>query len=495
VATKDEAPARSKASGIQGIETRSIDWVPDTERHGKVWHQAPLWFLGNFQYFTIPIGFIGPALGLSLGWTIVAGTAGILVGTCFMALHATQGPTLGLPQMIQSRAQFGFRGVIVALFAMVFTYMAFNVADQVLLAQGLHGAFGWNANLVAIVVTVGAALLAIYGYDWVHRVFRWTLFILLPLVAIITIGVIAGKAGNVVSHHVYGFNWTGFMAQFSAAAAYNITYAGYVSDYSRYLPRDTPRGKIIGYVFAGAATPAIWLIALGAWLAIRLGATDGLVGLQTAGNNVINHLGGITGFLSAFALAATMGMNAYGATLTTLAGVDAFRKIKPTRAARIITILVLTVIWFVIAKAITTSAVGVVDTVLTLMLYLLVPWTVINLTDFFFVRHGHYAIMDIFRPNGIYGVWSYRGLIAYAVGFAAEIPFMVLLNVVTLKSYYTGPLANDLNSVDISWIVGAVVTFVAYLLLTRNLDVASEQAAIERSDAELHRIDSATGQP
>src|SRR5215472_3577920 len=492
VATKDEAPVRTRVASTYGIETRSIDWIPDGERHGKVWHQAPLWFLGNFQYFTIPIGFIGPSFGLSLAWTIVAGTLGILVGTLFMALHATQGPTLGLPQMIQSRAQFGFRGVIVALFAMLFTYMAFNVADQVLLAQGLHGAFGWNANVVAIVVTVGAGLLAIYGYDWVHRVFRGILFILLPLVAIITIGVIAGKAGSVASHHVYGFNWTGFMAQFSAAAAYNITYAGYVSDYSRYLPRNTPRGRIIGYAFAGAATPAIWLISLGAWLAIRLGATDGLVGLQTAGNNVISHLGGIAGFLSALALAATMGMNAYGAMLTTLAGVDSFRKVNPTRAARVITIVALTVIWFVIGKLITTSAVGVVDTVLILMLYLLVPWTVTNLIDFFFVRRGHYSIIDIFKPNGIYGIWSYRGLLAYAIGFAAEIPFMVLLNLVTLKSYYTGPFAKLMNSVDISWIVGAVVTAVVYVLLVRNLDVGAEQAAIEASEAELRRIDEAS---
>ncbi len=485
------ASARRPGAGIRGVEVRSIDWIPDNERHGKAWQQAPLWFLGNFQYFTIPIGFIGPSLGLSLWWTILAGTAGILVGTVFMAFHATQGPTLGLPQMIQSRAQFGFRGVIIALFAMVFTYMAFNVADQVLLAQGLHGAFGWNATAVAVVVTAGAALLAIYGYDWVHRVFRAILYVLLPLVAVITIGVILGDAGSVTSHTVYGFNWTGFMAQFSAAAAYNITYAGYVSDYSRYLPRQTRRRTIIAYVFAGASTPAIWLIALGAWLAVSLGATDGLVGLQTAGNHVISHLGGVTGFLSAVALAATMGMNAYGATLTTLAGVDAFRKVNPTRRARVVTIAALTVIWFVIAELITTSAVGVVDTALTLMLYLLVPWTVINLIDFFFVRRGHYAITDLFRPDGIYGVWSRRGLIAYGVGFAAEIPFMVLLNLVTLKSYYTGPLANLLNSVDISWIVGAVVTAAVYLLLTRNLDVTAEQAAIASSDAELHRVTSA----
>jgi NCS1 family nucleobase:cation symporter-1 len=42
------------------IESRSIDYVPEDERHGKVWHQGPFWFLGNFQFFTITIGFIGP---------------------------------------------------------------------------------------------------------------------------------------------------------------------------------------------------------------------------------------------------------------------------------------------------------------------------------------------------------------------------------------------------------------------------------------------------
>ena len=97
------------------------------------------------------------------------------------------------------------------------------------------------------------------------------------------------------------------------------------------------------------------------------------------------------------------------------------------------------------------------------------------------------AIVDIFKPHGIYGVWSPRGLLAYGIGFAAEIPFMVLLNLVTLKSYYTGPFAKDLNSVDITFIVGAVVTGVAYWLLTRNFDPDSERTAIEESDRELHR--------
>ena len=148
MATQSREPAVEEAErGLLGqIEVHSIDWIPDTERHGKTWQQAMLWFLGNFQYFTIPIGFVGPALGLSLGWSILAGVLGIWFGTLFMAFHATQGPVFGLPQMIQTRAQLGYRGVVVALFAVLFTYMAFNVADQVLLASGLNGAFGWNAD-------------------------------------------------------------------------------------------------------------------------------------------------------------------------------------------------------------------------------------------------------------------------------------------------------------------------------------------------------------
>jgi nucleobase:cation symporter-1, NCS1 family len=474
--------------GIRGIEVRSIDWVPESERHGKLWHQLPLWFLGNFQYFSIPIGFVGPSLGLSLWWTIVAGTAGILVGTVFMAFHATQGPTLGLPQMIQSRAQFGYRGVVVALFATLFTYLAFNVADQVLMSEGLNGAFGWNANAIAVVTAVGAAVLAIYGHDWVHRVFRSLLYLLLPLMVIVTIGVITGHAGGGPSHTSYGFNWTAFMAQFSTAAAYNITYAPYVSDYSRYLPKSTPRAGIIASVFVGASTPAIWLIALGAWLAIRLGATDGLVGLQTAGNNMFGHLGSVTALLSATALAATMGMNAYGGMLTTLTGIDSFRKVNPTRAARIVTIIVLTVVWFVIGKSITTNAVGAVYGSLTLMLYLLVPWTATNLIDFFFVRRGHYAITDLFKINGIYGVWAWRGLTAYAVGFLAEVPFMYIYNLFTFHTYYEGPFAKRLNHVDIAWIVGLVATSVTYVLVTRGLNVDAEKAAIDESERELAEV-------
>ncbi|MDQ1058633.1 NCS1 family nucleobase:cation symporter-1 [Arthrobacter globiformis] len=478
--TSDQPKARP---GAPLIEIRSIDWVPDNERHGKLWHQTPLWFLGNFQYFSIPIGFIGPSMGLSLGWTVVASVLGIAVGTVFMAFHASQGPTMGLPQMIQSRAQFGYRGVVIPLIATLFTYVAFNVVDTVLLSDGLSSAFGWSPAIIAIVAALGAAALAIFGHDWVHKAFRVLLYVSLPLMLILTIGVITGNAGGAASATEYGFNWGAFMAQFAAAAAYNITYAPYVSDYSRYLPSKTRSRSVIAAVFFGASSSAIWLIILGAWLAIRLGATDGLAGLQLAGNTVFVNLGDATALLSALALAATMGMNAYGGMLTVLTTIDSFRPIKPTRNARIITVLILTAVWYLIASTITSGAVATVFSALTLMLYLLVPWTATNLVDYFVVRKGHYAITDLFTPKGIYGVWAWRGLVAFAIGLLAEIPFMVLPQVGSWS--YIGPIADALGGVDIAWLVGLVVTSVVYFLLSRSLDLSEERTAMDRSEQQL----------
>ena len=472
-----------RSGGPPRVETRSIDWVPDDERHGRVWHQAPLWFLGNFQYFTVALGFIGPSLGLPLGPTVLAGVLGIAVGTLFMAFHASQGPVLGLPQMIQSRAQFGYRGVVVVLIATLFTYLGFNVADQVLLSQGLSGVFSLNATAVAVGCALVAVVLAIYGHDWLHRVFRILLYVSLPLVVVLTAGVLTGHAGGHPSHQHLAFTWTAFFAQFSAAAAYNITYAPYVSDYSRYLPRTASARALIASVFFGASGSAVWLIALGGWLAIRLGVSDGLVGLRQAGDAVVPGLGAAVAALSALSLFATMGMNAYGGMLSVLTAVDSLRPLTPTPRARIVTICALGVVWYNAASLISADAVTTVFTALTLMLYLLVPWTATNLVDFFLVRRGHYAVADLFTPSGIYGAWAWRGLTAYAIGIVTEIPFMVLPDLGGWS--YTGPLAGQLGGTDIAWLVGLATTSLAYLLLARSRDTAHEHAAVARSEQQL----------
>jgi len=129
---------------------------------------------------------------------------------------------------------------------------------------------------------------------------------------------------------------------------------------------------------------------------------------------------------------------------------------------------VLALAWFVMSLLLT-NATTALNTTLLIMLYLLVPWTAVNLTDYFFVRRGHYAIADLFTPDGIYGAWSWRGITAFLAGIIAEIPFVVL-------PFFTGPVAAAMGGVDIAFVVGLLVSGVVYLLLTRSLDVSRELA-------------------
>ncbi len=449
------------------IERRSIDYVPESERHGRVTDQGPFWFLSNFHFFAIAIGFVGPSLGLSLGYTALAGTLGIIVGTIFQAFHASQGAELGLPQMIQSRAQFGYRGVIVPLVVTFISLVGYNVVAAVLISEGVHDLWAVNRQAASLGIALLAAVLAIWGYDWLHRVFRLLFWISLPLFCVLTGAVLLGRAGGGGAAHG-GFGWAAFVTQLASAASFNVTAAPYVSDYSRYLPTRTPRAAIIFHVFMGSALSAIWLIAVGAWLATHMGVTDALTALKLAGDSVVSGLGFVLAATSIAALVATVGMNDYSAMLTLITTADSLHPVRPTRALRVGAIIGITVMWVLTAVSFGGDAVTYVNAMLVMMLYFLMPWTAVNLIDYFVLRQGRYSINDLFTPRGIYGAWGIRGLIAYAVGILASIPFFVV------PSVYTGPVAARLGGVDVGWLVSLAAASLAYLGLSRNFDAAAE---------------------
>ena len=474
----DQIDAADQPHSASTVESRSIDYVPQNERHGKVWQQGPFWFLGNFQFFSVAVGFTGVGFGLSLFWAGVALVLGYVFGTFFMAFHASQGPQLGLPQMIQSRAQLGYRGVTVVLVGALFTFLGFLVLDTTLIGSGLHGIYGWNKIVVGIAINIVSAVLATYGHDWLHRAFRLLFWVSIPFVVVLTVGILSGHAGG-HAPAAAGFGWVGFVAQFAAAAAYNITYAPYVSDYSRYLPRNTKPSHLVTSVFVGAAGSAVWLGLIGVWLASRLGATDALVSFKLAGDNVFDGLGTVLVVVSVLALVATMGIGVYSGMLTALTGLDSFKPVVTSRRLRILTILVLEAIATFIGLLLPDNYLTSLFNTLSIMLYLLVPWTALNLVDFFIVRRGHYAITDLLRPNGVYGIWAWRGLTAFGAGLLSMVPFMVL------PTLYVGPISRHLGGVDISFVVGLLVSGIVYWLLARSIDTAAEERAIDLSEATL----------
>jgi NCS1 family nucleobase:cation symporter-1 len=473
VSTDTQEPTR------RGPEVRSIDYVPLSERHGKLWHLGPLWFMSNAQIATLAVGVVSVSAGGNLVWSLIAIIVGVAIGTFFMAAHSAQGPQLGLPQMIQSRPQFGYVGAILVWLFAYLQYAGFNIFNSLLAADSMHATVHGSTKLWLVVVTVIAAVAAIAGYDLIHKMEQGLTYGFLLLFGILTI-VLFTLHYPAGSFDLGGFKLVPFLVQFSVVAGYQISWAIYVSDYSRYLPPDVTVKKTFYWTYGGSGLGAVWIMCIGAALAAWAGKAfdgSGIQELKDAGDKVFDGFGGIILIFSALGLISVMALNMYGGSLTLLSAFDSFKRVKPTLNVRLVTITLTAVLSLVGALASTESFQSNFENFLLLVLYFFIPWTAVNLVDYFIVRHGHYAIAEIFKPDGIYGRWGWRGIFSYLVGFVAMVPFF------SIGTFFTGWVANAAKGADFSLFVGLPVSGILYWVLSRNIDVdAEERLALEQAD-------------
>ncbi|WP_374971109.1 purine-cytosine permease family protein [Terrabacter sp. BE26] len=469
-------------SKIAGIEVRSIDYVPLNERHGKLWHLGPLWFMSNAQIATLAVGLISITQGGSLFWSVVAIVLGVLVGTLFMAFHSAQGPQLGLPQMIQSRPQFGYVGALLVWLFAYLQYAGFNVFNTILAADALQSTAHGPTSLWIVVVTAVAFVIALIGYDIIHRSERILTYLMLVIFGIFTIALflIPYPPGT---FDIGPFRPVPFFAQFGVVAGYQISWAIYVSDYSRYLPPDVTVRKTFLWTYWGSALGGAWMMIVGSVLAAWAGKSfsgTGIAEIQAVGDHVFHGFGSIVLLLAALGLVSVTALNMYGGSLTLISAIDSFVAIAPRTSVRVVTIGVTAALSLVGALLATSDFLANFNDFLLVILYLFIPWTAVNLVDYYFVRRGHYAIAEIFHPRGMYGRWSWRGIAAYLIGFVVMIPFFAVGKV------FTGPVARALGGVDISFFIGLPVAGLLYYLFARSIDVEAETkvALAERQELE-----------
>ena len=463
-----------------GLEVRSIDYVPLSERHGKLWHLGPLWFMSNAQIATLAVGVLGVTTGGNLIWSLIALFLGTAIGTFFMAAHSAQGPQLGLPQMIQSRPQFGYVGAILVWLFAYLQYAGFNIFNTLLAADAMEATVHGGTKFWIVAATVVAVVAALVGYDLIHRMERYLTYGFLVVFGILTVVVflLPYPAGSFDLGH---FDLAPFLLQFSVVAGYQISWAIYVSDYSRYLPPDVTVSKTFWWTYGGSGLGALWIMAIGSGLAAWAGkAFDTIPSLQAAGDRVFTGFGAIILIFSALGLISVTALNLYGGSLTLISASDSFRRIQPTLRVRVVTIVLTAMISLVLALLSSSSFLDNFENFLLLVLYFFIPWTAVNLVDYFLVRKGHYAIAEIFRPDGIYGRWGWRGILSYLVGFVAMIPFFS-------TGLFSGWVANAAHGADFSLFVGLPVSGLLYWVLSRNIDVAAEQALAEREADALER--------
>lgn len=459
------------------VESRSIDYVPLAERHGKVWHLWPVWFTGDAHLATLATGALGVAAGMDLFWASLAVIGGCALGTVLMAFHCTQGPHLGLPQMIQSRPQFGYLGALLVWIVALFTYIGYNALNQSLAASAVKELAGFPENSTIVVFAILATAVAVIGYDLIHKAQRWLAYAMLAVLAVYTIGAFSiVDLGTLLKPGE--FKATPFLVQFFAAAAYQLSWSIYVSDYSRYLPKEVGIRESFFWTFWGAFIGGAWMMLVGAFAGAAFGSKDIIVALRESSDAIFPGFGVVMLVTSFLGLVTITSLNFYGASLTLLSVADSLTKVTlgiKSRLAALATV-------FAVTLSLSLFAAGNIlhgfEAFLGVLAYLFTPWTAINLVDFFFVRKGHYSIRAMFQPDGMYGMWNRNGLISYAVGFVAMIPFFK-------TGLYVGPVAKALGGADISMLVGLPVSAGVYLWLCRNLDLRAELEQIEILDRNL----------
>jgi nucleobase:cation symporter-1, NCS1 family len=471
------------------IEKRSIDYVPCAERHGKVWHLWPVWFAGDANLATLAVGVIGITLGGNLFWTAVAVVLGCALGTFFMAFHSTQGPRLGLPQMIQSRPQFGYVGALLVWAVALIAYIGYNAFNEVLAAQALHqvysGISATSPGAMILLGTAGAALAAV-GYKKIHFAQRTFAYLIIAILSVFTLGAFFKLGLPASQWDPAGFKAVPFLTALFGAASYQLSWSIYVSDYSRYLPRDVGTRESFWWTYLGAFIGGTWMMLLGSVAAAAATASSPILNvaaaMEQAADTVIPGLGKVLLVGALLGLVTITALNFYGASLTLLSVADTCKPLECTAAKRLVSILAAAVTATVLALGSSSNFIDRFSDLLAVLLYLFTPWTAINLVDFYVLRKGHYSIREIFNPNGMYGRWNWRGLLAYGVGFVVMIPCFS-------TGLYTGPVARALGGADIAMLVGLPVAAVVYLSTCRSMDFEQDRLQAVAADVGLEPAD------
>jgi nucleobase:cation symporter-1, NCS1 family len=437
------------------IEARSIDHIPPGERHGRVLDQFTLWFGLNANIFPVVLGGVLVIMGLDFLWASIAIVLGVLIGLILVGFHAIQGPRLGVPQMIQSRGQFGFYGAVLVFAASLVLDFGFLAAQLVIQADAMNllvssvSVPAWIA-----ILTVPVVVLTIYGYDWIHRWQRWMTLVLGVTFVVVFARALGhgGLTGAAAGTRAPGFAL--FMAATGLFVIAIVSWAPYVSDYSRYLPETVSRSRTFWAVALGCAVPQIACAILGAYL-------TGLLPHVPSTVEAVRDVAGSWALpVMAVSLVGSDVANAYTGMLALVSIVSCVRNVRNSVALRVAGSLLVIAAGTGCALLGYRQFVGNLSNFLNVLLYVFVPWSAINLTDYYLVRHGDYDVASFFTPAGRYGGFLWRGLIAYVLAVAVQVPFID-------QAFYTGALVGPLEGTDISWVVGGVAGVVFYLIALR----------------------------
>ncbi len=456
--------------GAFDIETRGIDFIPPEERTARPRDVGWVWVSTFANVFTIISGALMVSVGLGFWQAIVLIVVGnftvVLVGVVSLP-----GPRAGTSALAITRAPFGHRGNRVPALVLWIAFLGYEAADLVLIVFAglvLLGKLGIAETTLtrSIVILVAVAIqlpLPIYGYQAILKVFRW-LAIVFVGVSIVMAVLLAPKIDPAAVHGTGGLTaWTLAVAILLANGGLGWPNA---SDYTRYLPRETPRRAIVRAVGLGCYLPLVGLQVMGVALAtVTPDATDIVHGLPQAFPDwfLVPYL-----LFAIVALYAVNTIDLYSSGLCLqVIGVP-----LPRVVATVVDLVICIPVVFVVVFSSDFSRYY--NDFLLLLVALYAPLCAVLAVDYL-LRRGVYDPLSLLRRDGsLYGYArgiGARGLTALLLGMTVAV---LCVN----TPDYQGPISHALGGADVSALGGALVAAAVYLALARRRTRADTVATL-----------------
>jgi len=442
------------------VEPHGIEQVSASERHGRPRALFTLWLSANMGLPVWLVGALAIVFGLGFADGVTAILVGNIIGCGLLALTASMGPEIGMPQLSFTRHSFGLRGAYLPAFLNWVSASGWYAVNSIVGSLAIARLTTLPFWVSLLVLTVAQMVLGIYGYNLIHR-FEAISAVLLAIIFLVMSVIALPQAHFGFSSTLPFADHLGlFVLTTTAVASYVFSWSPYASDYARYLPKDTSKWRVFGAVFAGSFIGCVWLQVLGAAVAT--------IGLNLAPIDLVVKIMGLLWVPALIAvLLGTMAANALNIYTGALSLLTLDVPIK-----RWISVIAVGILGGLLALYGSSGLSGKYENFLLLISYWIGPWLAIVFVDFFL--HPGQPMRPDGLPISFRRAIEWPGIVAFLVGLAVSIPFMN-------SSLYTGPMANLLHGADIAYYVGMLVAGVLYYVLRRasnaGTNVESEQSS------------------
>jgi purine-cytosine permease-like protein len=475
--TEAQGPGRwgaNEPQKVTEIETFGIDTIPAEDRTARPFDLFRVEFGGANTFATVVLGALTVLVfGLGFWDAMLAMLVGVVVGALILMPMALFGPITGTNNAVSSGAHFGVVGRIVGSFLallVAITFFAISIyTSGDILVGALDDLFGTGRSdaLVAVAYAFFAlAILAVCIYG-----FRFMLSVNKVAVITATLLYIVGAFayGGDLDTGYGGFaEGDAFFASFVGAAlialSNPLSFGAYLGDWTRYIPANTSRKRLMGASFlAQLATVIPYAFGIATATVIATNAPEAA--------KVADYAGGLidvtpTWFLIPVAIIAVIGGMSTGTTSLYGTGLDmssVFPRLSRVQSTVLIGVISIAIVF------IGRFALDFVDTIVTfatLIIVCTVPWVII-MTIGFIVRRGYYLPDDlqVFNRGQRGGAYWFHGGVNWR-GMAAWIPSAIIaLLFVNLPGQFEGPLRNTAENAGLDKLAGVDLSLLVAILL------------------------------